>query len=118
MDGGPVSVDLADIRRGAVRRRGEGGIVKYIVISKLAPGVDNARQALEVFTKTGLPPGTEATWAGSDGKTFINIVETDAPDITASATYAPFFEETTVIPVVPVDNAWIEAARTAESNWG
>jgi hypothetical protein len=92
--------------------------MKYIVISRLAPGTDNARQALEVFTKTGLPPGTEATWAGSDGKTFINIVETDAPDITASATYAPFFEETTVIPVVPVDNAWIEAARTAESNWG
>lgn len=92
--------------------------MKYIVISRLAPGVDNSRQALEVFTKTGLPPGTEATWAGTDGKTFINIVETDAPDVTASATYAPFFEETTVIPVVPVDNAWIEAIRAAQSNWG
>ena len=88
------------------------------MISKLAPGTDNARQALQVFTKVGLVPGTEATWAGSDGKTFINIVETDAPDITTSATYAPFFEETTVIPVVPLDDAWMKAAQTAESNWG
>jgi hypothetical protein len=56
--------------------------VKYIVISRLAPGIDNARKALEVFQKAGLPPGTEAVWAGTDGKTFINIVESDAPDIT------------------------------------
>lgn len=92
--------------------------MKYIVISRLAPGVDNARQALEVFTKAGLPPGSEAIWAGTDGKTFINIVETDVPDITASATYAPFFEETTVIPVVAVDGAWMEAIQAAQSNWG
>ena len=92
--------------------------MKYIVISRLAPGTDNARQALEVFTKTGLPPGTEATWAGSDGKTFINIVETDAPDITAASTYGPFFQETTVIPVVPVDDAWMKAIQAAQSNWG
>jgi hypothetical protein len=92
--------------------------MKYIVISRLAPGIDNARKALEVFTTTGLPPGSEATWAGTDGKTFVNIVETDTPDVTASATYAPFFEETTVIPVVPVDSTWIEAIRAAESNWG
>jgi hypothetical protein len=91
--------------------------MKYVVISKLAPGVDNSRKALEVFMKAGLPPGTEATWAGTDGKTFINLVETDAPDMTASATYAPFFEETTVIPVVPVDGAWIEAIQAAQSNW-
>ena len=101
-----------------VRRRGEGGTVKYVVISKLAPGVDNSRKALEVFTKAGLPPGTEATWAGTDGKTFINIVETDTPDITAAATYAPFFEQTTVIPVVAVDGVWMEAIRAAQSNWG
>ena len=92
--------------------------MKYIVISRLAPGTDNARQALEVFTKTGLPPGTEATWAGSDGKTFINIVETDVPDITAASTYGPFFQETTVIPVVPVDDAWMKAIQAAQSNWG
>ena len=96
----------------------KGEIVKYIVISRLAPGTDNARQALRVFTKAGLGPGTEATWAGSDGKTFVNIVETDVPDVVTSATYAPFFEETTVIPVVPVDDAWMKAAQTAESNWG
>jgi hypothetical protein len=92
--------------------------MKYFVISRLAPGTDNARQALEVFTKTGLPPGTEATWAASDRKTFINMVETDVPDITAASTYAPFFEETTVIPVVPLDDAWMKAIQAAQSNWG
>jgi hypothetical protein len=92
--------------------------VKYIVISRLAPGTANARQALEVYGKVGLPPGSEATWAGTDGKTFVNIVESDAPDITAASTFAPFFEETTVIPVVPLDDAWMKAIQTAQSNWG
>lgn len=92
--------------------------MKYVVISRLAPGVDNARKALEVFVKAGLPPGTEATWAGTDGKTFISIVETDAPDMTAAATYAPFFEETNIIPVVAVDDAWMGAIQAAQSNWG
>jgi hypothetical protein len=92
--------------------------VKYILISRLAPGVDNARKALEVFQKAGLPPGSEATWAGTDGKTFINVVEADAPNMAIAATYAPFFEKTTVIPVVPVDDAWMQAIQTAQSNWG
>jgi hypothetical protein len=92
--------------------------VKYVVISRLAPGVDNARKALEVFTKAGLAPGTEATWAGTDGKTFINVVEADSPDMTTSATYAPFFEQTTVIPVVPLDDAWMTAIQAAQTNWG
>lgn len=91
--------------------------MKYIVISRLAPGTDNARQALEVFTKTGLPPGTETTWASVDGKTFINLVETDLPDIQAASTYAPFFEETTIIPVVALDDAWMQAIQAAQSNW-
>lgn len=34
-----------------------------------------------------------------------------------SATYAPFFESTTVIPVVDVDAAWITAITTAMGNW-
>jgi Domain of unknown function (DUF3303) len=92
--------------------------MKYIVISKLAPGTENARKALEVYGKAGLPPGTEATWAGTDGKTFVNIVETDVPDIQAASTFAPFFEETTVIPVVPLDDAWMKAIQAAQSNWG
>jgi hypothetical protein len=92
--------------------------VKYIVISRLAPGIDNARKALEVYAKAGLPPGTETVWAGTDGKTFINIIESDVPDMTASSTYAPFFEKTKVIPVVPVDDAWMQAIQTAQSNWG
>lgn len=92
--------------------------MKYVVISRLAPGVETARQALAVFTKAGLPPGTESAWAGTDGKTFINIVESDAPDMTAAATYAPFFEKTTIIPVVALDDAWLKAIEAAQANWG
>ena len=91
--------------------------MKYVVISKLLPGVDNSRKALEVFMKAGVGAGTEATFAGTDGKTFINIIETDAPDMVTSATYAPYFESTTVIPVVAVDAAWLDAIQTAQANW-
>ena len=91
--------------------------MKYVVISRLAPGVENSRKALQVFTKAGLPPGTESVWAGTDGKTFINILESDTPDVTTAATYAPFFEETTIIPVVAVDGAWMEAIQAAQANW-
>jgi hypothetical protein len=91
--------------------------VKYVVISALAPGVENAQKALAVFGKVGLADGTEATWAGTDGKTFINVVETDSPNMTVAASYAPFFEKTTVIPVVAVDGAWLEAIQAAQSNW-
>ena len=90
--------------------------MKFVVISKLAPGVDNTRQALEVFKKVGLPNGTEAIWAAADGKTFINIVETDSPDMTSAATYAPFFSENTAIPVVAVDASWMEAMEAAVAN--
>ena len=92
--------------------------MNYVLISKLAPGVDNARKALEVYSKAGMPAGTQATWAGTDGKTFISIIESDTPDMTASATYAPFFEENTVIPVVALDDAWMQATQTAQANWG
>ena len=34
-----------------------------------------------------------------------------------SATYAPYFESTTVIPVVAIDAAWLEAIQTAQGNW-
>jgi hypothetical protein len=90
--------------------------VKYVVISKLAPGAESVRQAFEVFKKVGLPTGTESVWAAADGKTFINIVETDAPDMTTVATYAPYFSESTVIPVVPVDASWLEAMEAALAN--
>jgi hypothetical protein len=92
--------------------------MKYVVISRLAPGIDNARKALEVFQKAGLPAGTESTWAAVDGKTFISIVETDEPDLATSATYAPFFEETTTIPVAPLDDAWMKSILAAQENWG
>ena len=92
--------------------------MKHLIISKLAPGIENSRKALEVFQKTGLPPGTEATWAAADGKTFISLVETDEVDMVTSSTYAPFFEETTTIPVVPLDDAWMRAIESAQNNWG
>jgi len=92
--------------------------VKYVVISRLNPGTDNAKAALAVFSKTGSPPGTEALLAGVDGKTFITIVEEDTPDMANAATYAPFFESVTVIPVVPVDDAWMAAIQSAVAAWG
>ncbi len=53
------------------------------------------------------------------GKTFINIVETDVPDITAASTYAPFFEETTVIPVTTsnLDSTVTGATAVIYSDW-
>jgi hypothetical protein len=92
--------------------------MKYVTISKLLPGVDNGKQAFAVFGKVGLGDGTVATYAGTDGKTFINIVEADSPDMVLSMSYAPFFAETMVIPVVDVDEAWIKAVQTAMGNWG
>jgi hypothetical protein len=56
------------------------GTVKYVSIFKLAPGIDNARKALEVYGKLGVPAGTEASWAAVDGKTFISVIETDTPE--------------------------------------
>ena len=56
--------------------------MKYVVISRLAPGVDNAQAALATFMKVGVGDGTEATYAVADGKTFINIIENDSPDMT------------------------------------
>jgi hypothetical protein len=92
--------------------------MKYVLISRLAPGIDNARKALEVYGKAGMPSGTESSWAGTDGKTFVSIIEQDVPDTMLSATYAPFFEEATVIPVVPLDDAWLKAIQAAQANWG
>ena len=91
--------------------------MKFVVISRLAPGVENSRKALEVFLKAGLPQGTEATYAASDGKTFINIVESDTPDMVASSTYAPFFDKSEVFPVVAVDETWLHAIQAAQANW-
>jgi hypothetical protein len=94
--------------------------MKYVVISRLAPGVENSSKALAVYMKAGLPQGTEAIYAATDGKTYINILETgegDTPDLVASFTYAPFFEETKVIPVVAVDETWLQAVQAAQANW-
>jgi hypothetical protein len=99
--------------------RSEGGTtMKYLVISRSAPGIENARKAREVFLKAGLPAGAETTLAAVDGKTFISIVDTDEPDMVMSSTYAPFFEETTTIPVAALDDAWMTAVLTAQDNWG
>ena len=79
--------------------------------------MENSRKALEVFLKAGLPQGTEATYAASDGKTFINIVESDTPDMVASSTYAPFWDKSEVFPVVAVDETWLQAIQAAQANW-
>jgi hypothetical protein len=92
--------------------------MKYVLINTLAPGVDNARKALEVFLKAGLPAGTESAWASVDGKTFIAVVETDSPDMQSAATYAPFFASSTIIPVVALDDAWMMAVQAAQVTWG
>jgi hypothetical protein len=92
--------------------------MKYVVISRLAPGVDNARKGLQVFMKAGVPEGTEALYAATDGKTFISIVEGVEPvDMTVAATYAPFWEESKVIPVVAADETWLQAIQAAQANW-
>jgi len=61
--------------------------------------------------------GPTPVWASTDGKTFINIVESDAPDMAASSTYAPFFEATQVFQVVAVEDASMQAIQAAQSNW-
>ena len=91
--------------------------MEFVTISRLAPGVENSRKALEVFLKAGPGPGTEVIYAGSDGKTFIVIAESDTPDTVTSSTYAPFFERTEVFPVVAVDETWLQAIRAAQANW-
>ena len=92
--------------------------MKYVVISRLAPGVENARKVLQVFLKAGLPEGTEAAYAATDGKTFITIVEgADPVDMTPAATYAPFWEDSKIIPVVAADETWLQAVQAAQANW-
>lgn len=90
--------------------------MKYISTVRLAPGVDNVKRAFEVFGKVGTTTGTQALYAGIDGKTFVVVVETDEPDMVNSATYAPFFESVDLMPVVDVDDAWINAMTAAIAN--
>jgi len=92
--------------------------MKYVVISTLSPGTDNAKAALAVFVKSGVASGTQATLAAIDGKTFVNIIESDTPDVANSATFAPFFDSVTVLPVVDVDDAWMAAIQQAVAAWG
>jgi hypothetical protein len=91
--------------------------MKYVLIARAAPGLENQRKALEVFLKAGPAEGTQALYAGADGKTYINIIESDGPDMVGALTYAPFFEKFEVLPVVPVDEAWVQAIQAAHANW-
>ena len=93
--------------------------MRYVVISRLAPG-DGQRCARHsrCSRRPAWPREPLSTWAGTDGKTFINVVESDAPDTKTAATYAPFFDQVTVIPVVDLDGAWLEAIQAAQSTWG
>jgi hypothetical protein len=91
--------------------------MKYVAISKLAPGIENTRKALEVFLKAGPPEGTQTLYASIDGKTVVNIIDAETVDLASAMTFAPFFEESIVIPVVEVDDGWLEAVQTAQANW-
>ena len=90
--------------------------MKYVSIVRLAPGVDNVKKAFEVFGKHGTTEGTEVLYAGTDGKTFVSIADSESPDMAGVSTYAPFFESTTIIPVVDVDEAWVTAMTQAIAN--
>jgi len=91
--------------------------MKYVVIARAAPGVENQRKALEVFLKAGPAPGSQGLLAAADGKTYIDIVEIDELDLTTALTYAPFFETFEVLPVVSVDEAWLQAVQAAQAKW-
>lgn len=90
--------------------------MKYVSIVRLAPGVDNVKRAFEIFGKHGTTEGTEVLYAGIDGKTFVTISDSDDPDMAGTSTYAPFFESSTIIPVIDVDEAWTTAMMTAIAN--
>ena len=87
--------------------------MKVVTIMRLAPGVENVKNAFEMFGKVGTSEGTQVLYAGTDGKTFVTVIDAEEPDITTSATYAPFFEQVTVIPVVDVDEAWMTSMAAA-----
>jgi hypothetical protein len=92
--------------------------MKYVIISRTGPGVDSTRQGLEVFSKAGLPSQAVESWAGVDGKTFVTVLDVEGNfDLVPSLTYGPFFEDVEVIPVVPLDDDYIAALRTAMENW-
>jgi hypothetical protein len=90
--------------------------MKYLTITRLAPGTDNARRALETYGKVGTGDQFTNIWAAVDGKTFYSISDAD-PDMTLAMTYAPFWEEITVVPIVDLDGAWLTAAQAAQGNW-
>ena len=92
--------------------------MKYVVVMRLAPGVDNVKRAFETFGRMGSGEGTQALYAGTDAKTFISIIESDEPDMVNAATYAPFWESTTIMPVVDMDEKWMTAIAEAISNIG
>jgi len=94
--------------------------MKYVVISRVAPGVENARKALDAFLKVGVAPGTQQVYAATDSKTIISVIEIDEGDtdgMVTGYTYAPFFEETKVFAVMPVDETWVQAVQAAAANW-
>jgi len=92
--------------------------MKFVTVMRLAPGVENVKQAFDVFGKVGSAEGTQALYAGTDGKTFVSLTDSDDPDLATVATYAPFWESITVIPVVDVDDAWMNAMVKAIGQMG
>ncbi|MGH9170817.1 MAG: hypothetical protein ACRD0Z_08090 [Acidimicrobiales bacterium] len=44
-------------------------------------------------------------------------MESDSVDMANSATYAPYFDSVEVLPVGPVDDAWMAAIQKAIATW-
>lgn len=88
--------------------------MKYISILRMHPGTELQAEALKTFLAHGPVEGTEWLLASTSSKIYISLGSADTPDIAGLATYAPFFDVET-IPVVDVDEAWVNAMQESQS---
>jgi hypothetical protein len=93
--------------------------MKYVVIAKSNSNQATSREAMSVFAEQGVAEGTVALTAGLDGRTIMNIVETDDPAglHNVTVTYSPYFDDFQVIPVLDVDDATVASILDAQGNW-
>lgn len=89
--------------------------MKYVNIFRQASGADTIQASWEMFQKLGLPDNAEKAYAAADGKTYV-IITDGVVDATQVLSFAPFFEEMTVLPVVEIDDAWAGSAAAAIAN--
>lgn len=82
--------------------------MKILTILRARPGLDNVKQALDLFVKTGPAEGTIWSVCSVSGDTFVTLSDVDEIDVVQSSAFAPYFEFET-IPVVDADEAWVAA---------